>query len=589
METLRRNMHMAHTTCALLTLTLASSAFAEIKWVDPLKSDGWKVEGRIWDMPNYARLPAKAKESVRGSVWSLGQQSAGLKVRFWSNSPEIHLDYQIGGGLSMFHMPATGVSGFDLYRRSREVGMYWVAATKPTKAKASVKLIGGLDVNSRVPQLYTLYLPLYNSVKSLKIGVLEGKTLVPAKPDSLKPIVVYGTSIAQGACATRPGLAWTNILQRKLDYPIVNLGFSGNGRMETEVADLFVEQDAAVYVIDCLPNLRGGKLVGEKIGPLLDRIRSKRPKTPILLVEEAPRDNERFLASERKILREEWAALRAEFEKRKKAGENIFYLKGAELLGNDGEATVDAVHPNDVGMMRYAEAYEKVLRPILGLEQKVSGAGIPATSQLREIPGYNFMARHQEILQRNKEVQPDVVWLGDSIIHFFSGEPKAPYVRGKEAWDDLFKGRKVTNMAYGWDRTENVLWRIQRGELNGISPKKVILSIGTNDLAVKRSPKQVVQSILGLVKEVKKRQPNAELIVTGIIPRRGFVNERASVNKALNDAAKEHGYEYLDMSPAFPTVEQGGKKVIKGLSRDQLHPDGVGYRAMADFLKKEGL
>ncbi len=569
---------------SLLCVFLTTSLYSAVHWVNPLRQEGWKVEGRIWDQGNYARLPERAKATVRPAVWGLGQQSAGLCVRFWTNASEIHLDYQLAGNLSMPHMPATGVSGFDLYRRSREAGRYWVACTKPTSHKSQVKLVSGMAVDARVPQLYTLYLPLYSSVDNLRIGVPEGKTLLPARADALKPIVVYGTSIAQGACASRPGMAWTNILGRKLDWPIVNLGFSGNGRMELEVIDLLVEKEAAMFIIDCLPNLNAEQ-VKQRIGPVIDRIRESHPQTPILLVEEAPRSNARWLPAQQKSLKAEWAALRSEFDRRKTSDSKLFYLKGENLMGSDGEATVDAVHPNDLGMMRYATAYEPVVRGILAAESVRSKAGVPAVSQLREIPGYNFMERHQKILQRHQQVKPDVVWLGDSIVHFFAGEPKAVYVRGQQAWDALFKGQVVTNLAYGWDRTENVLWRVQRGELDSIKPKRILLSIGTNDLPVGRSVEQIVGSIHGLVVECKRRQPQAEILVTGIIPRKGYAEQRAAINQILAQQAADKGYRYLDLSPAFPVNTESG--LIQGLSPDQLHPNTVGYTAMAALLKKE--
>ncbi len=185
-----------------LLLLVSSTCNAQISWIDPQTSDDWVVEGRGWNEPGYGRLPAKAKSSVREPVWNLSQQSAGLRIRFWSNSPEIHLSYELANDLAMPHMPATGVSGFDLYRRMKEAGDSWVAAAKPNSRKATIKLAGGLDVDAQVPGFYTLYLPLYNRVTSLKIGVPETWTLEPAEPDSLKPIVVYGTSIAQGACAS---------------------------------------------------------------------------------------------------------------------------------------------------------------------------------------------------------------------------------------------------------------------------------------------------------------------------------------------------------------------------------------------------
>ena len=100
-----------------------------------------------------------------------------------------------------------------------------------------------------------------------------------------KPIVFYGTSITQGGCASRPGMVHTAILQRRLDHPVVNLGFSGNGKMEPEVVELMAEIDASCFVIDCLPNM-DAKEVAERTEPLVRKLREAQPKTPILLVED---------------------------------------------------------------------------------------------------------------------------------------------------------------------------------------------------------------------------------------------------------------------------------------------------------------
>src|SRR5262249_38655970 len=134
---------------------------------------------------------------------------------------------------------------------------------------------------------FLLYLPLYNGVKSLKIGVPRGAKIdkAPARPAHQKPIVVYGTSIVQGGCASRPGMVHTAILGRRFDWPVINLGFSGNGRMELEVAKLIAEIDAAAYVIDCLPNM-GARGVAERTEPLVLALRKARPSTPIVLMED---------------------------------------------------------------------------------------------------------------------------------------------------------------------------------------------------------------------------------------------------------------------------------------------------------------
>ena len=101
-----------------------------------------------------------------------------------------------------------------------------------------------------------------------------------------KPIILYGTSIAQGACASRPAMAWGTILQRSLDYPLINLGFSGNGKLAKEVLQFIGETDARLYILDCMPNLPNQK--EEDITALaIAAVKQLREKhsAPILLIE----------------------------------------------------------------------------------------------------------------------------------------------------------------------------------------------------------------------------------------------------------------------------------------------------------------
>ena len=180
-----------------------------------------------------------------------------------------------------------------------------------------------------------------------------------------KPIVFYGTSITQGGCASRPGMVHTAILQRRLNAPVVNMGFSGNGRMEMEVVELLAEIDAAVYVIDCLPNIDAAQ-VAERTEPLVRKLREVRPKTPILLVEDRSYSDSFLITSKRERNESSRHALHVAFELLRGDGvQDLFYLEGEQLLGDDNEGTVDSSHPTDLGFVRQADAFEKALRPIL--------------------------------------------------------------------------------------------------------------------------------------------------------------------------------------------------------------------------------
>lgn len=357
---------------AFLSLALLLSTFvcgAQMRWVDPLEA-GAQVHNQGWPELNgtYSRLPDKARGVVRDAVWGLSRNSAGLSIVFRSNAPEISVNYKVSGGLSMYHMPSTGTSGVDLYATDVDGGIRWCAPNFAAKfSEEEIRFdYSNLTYHPEGSTYeYHLYLPPYNTVEWLKIGVPEGSMLEFLPESAEKPIVLYGTSIAQGACASRPGNAWPNIVEREMARPLVNLGFSGNGRLEPEVFELLAEIDACVYIIDCMQNM--SSLTGE----IFDRtiagvgILRRAHQCPILLVEHSGYSNEvtsDARAEDYKATnRELW---RAYLELTFSGVKDIYYLTHDETgLGMDG--MVEGVHPNDFGMRNVATAYENKLKTIL--------------------------------------------------------------------------------------------------------------------------------------------------------------------------------------------------------------------------------
>ncbi|HIA19738.1 MAG TPA: hypothetical protein EYN70_10050, partial [Planctomycetaceae bacterium] len=215
-------------------------------------------------------------------------------------------------------------------------------------------------------------LPLYNGVKAVEIGIAPDHSLyqLPRPEDKRKPIIFYGTSITQGGCASRTGMVHTAILSRRLKQPVINLGFSGNGRMEQPLADLMASVDAAAYVIDCLPNMNAEE-VSARTEPLVHTLRKAHPQTPILLVEDRSYSNAFLVKSARDRNQQNRQALQAVFGKLKSAGvTDLHYLPGSELLGQDNLGTVDGSHPTDLGFMRMADAFEPLLKKILAASEQ---------------------------------------------------------------------------------------------------------------------------------------------------------------------------------------------------------------------------
>ena len=342
----------------------------ELKTWNPISEVQPVVEGQAWPgevEDFYDRLPLKAQQKVRKEVWDLSKNSAGLQMRFKTNTNNIEIRYVVRGRLQMPHMPATGVSGIDLYAKSKDNQWIW-AAGRYSFGDTIVYKFNDLQSSESISREYTLYLPLYNTVDWLGVSYDKNADFVPLAARDEKPVVVYGTSIAQGGCASRPGLGWTNILGRKLDRPITNLGFSGNGRLESELIELMTEIDAKIYVLDCLPNLTSSLIsaveLKNRIVESVRTLQSKRPQTPILLTEHDGYTDEEINSVKKENYQKVNRVLKEAYHSMKDQGvENIFLLSKEEI-NQDIDSMVDGVHPNDIGMMRM-QKLTKSIRIIL--------------------------------------------------------------------------------------------------------------------------------------------------------------------------------------------------------------------------------
>lgn len=356
----------------LLALVCEVNTSAQTKWMNPLEQGDNIVHGRWWNSElkdNYHRLTLRAEGKVRGAVWGLSRQSAGLSVCFHTNAPSVKVRYKVTGGLNMFHMPTTGVSGVDLYATDANGQLRWCASKFNLSYKDTInyefKDLTYFTGEDRGYD-YELFLPLYNEVAWMEIGVAEGHELRFLPAPSEQPIVVYGTSIAQGACASRTGMAWTNIVHRESRYPVINLGFSGNALIEEEVFHFLAEIPAKLFIIDCLPNMstERSELIYDRLIKGIAILREK-SSAPILLVEHNYANG---VSSQQSV---DWYTHSNKEQKRaykalcKQGVKNLFYLSHDEL-GFTQDSMVEGIHPNDLGMRQYADAYLKKIRKILG-------------------------------------------------------------------------------------------------------------------------------------------------------------------------------------------------------------------------------
>lgn len=575
-------MKKLYLTLVLACLTSTFHLYAQMQWRNPMSENFHVVCGQAWQKElkgSYYRLPDRAKEQVRKALWDLSKSSAGLSIAFRSNAPEIKVRYHVAGGLSMAHMPATGKSGVDLYATDAHGRQRWCAARYSfgdTITFTYSRLSYADDAGHGYE--YRLYLPPYNEVTWLEIGVSQESkfTFLPVSQE--KPLVIYGTSIAQGACASRPGMIWSNILERELQHPVVNLGFSGNGQLEMEFFNLLNEIDAQLFIIDCLPNLTNDRTawIYERT---LNGVRKLRQKSdaPILLVEHSGYTNDLTSAQTEKSYRDSNAELLRAYQTLQEEGiQGLHYLTHAEI-GLSMDAMVEGVHPSDLGMRQYADAYIRKIKEILHEDCDQRTVFTPCTQQRDP---YNWKERHEQILTLNKEKSPDILLIGNSITHFWAGEPKAHIVRGEDSWKKLFKGKTVHNLGFGYDRIENALWRIYHGELDGYQAKKVILLMGTNNLS-KNTDNEIIDGINELVRAVSHRQPKAQIYVAGILPRKGMEKRIAQLNDILRQQLQMGKATYIDLSLGL--IQPEGN-IIPSLFSDGLHLNKEGYQRIAKTL-----
>lgn len=569
-----------------------SQTTATYKWLDPAKAGFPVIEGQAWPTETtvaYDRFPVRAQKELNPNVWDISHSSAGLYIKFKTDAPNLVIRYKVKGDFAMSHMPATGVSGLDLY--ALDPNGKWCLAPGSFSFKDTITYrFSNIQVSAAFPGRsyeYRLFLPLYNSVSWLEIGVPGGNAFNFMPLSKEKPVLVYGTSIAQGGCASRPGLAWTAILQRALDRPLVNLGFSGTGLLEKSVIDLMAEIDAKIYVLDCMPNLISfsDQEIEKRLLASVQSLKEKHPLVPILLVEHSEGNVDGMLDTGRtagynrvnKVLGLTYSKLIA-------AGTKSVYLLTNKEIGFDINSTVDGLHPNDVGMQKYAIAYEKTIRAIINEPTGKYSTTMPVV-QSRD-GYYDWRNRHNEILTLIKTGSPKIVFLGNSILNYWGGIPKAPLARGANSWDKYLEPLGVKNFGFGWDQVENVLWRVYHEEIDGFNADKVLVMIGTNNLSG-NSDQEIIEGLKLLAEGVKVRQPKTEILLSGLLPRRAQEKRIEVLNKAISKLATQMRIRFIN--PGKLLLDSAGN-IDESLFGDGLHPNEAGYQklaiALVPYLKK---
>jgi lysophospholipase L1-like esterase len=308
----------------------------------------------------FCRVPRDALPNMNEGVQFLSRHTSGGTVRFRTDAPTVAISAELDSSQDMNHMPRTG-SGFDLYR-GRGADLTFVSGSSYASGG---KIVEGL-LDGEPPEGmrdYTLYFPLYRGVNFARLGVTPGFTVQAPKPLRVqKPLVFYGSSITQGAAASRPGNAYPAFIARWLEANFINLGFSGSARGEPEMAELIASMDMSVFVMDYDHNAKTPERLRETHQPFFRIIRDAQPNLPVVFVTRPDYHEDRETDPQHREI------VHATYQAARDAGDgNVYFVDGKTLFGDEDRdaCTVDGCHPNDLGFYRMARGIAPAVREAL--------------------------------------------------------------------------------------------------------------------------------------------------------------------------------------------------------------------------------
>lgn len=304
------------------------------------------------DDGRYHRMPLNVAEKVSAGVMKLSTNTAGGRIKFKTNSPYVVLKAKLGKYWHMYHFPACGVYGFDVYD-----GVEYKGTFRPIDRPTEFEWIVGLGDGEHD---LTVNMPLYSDVSEVLIGLAEDSEISEAggyKYDGA-PVVFYGSSITQGGCASRPGMSYQNILVRELDFEYLNLGFSGSAKAEDVIIDYIAGLDMRVFVYDYDHNSPTTEHFEQTHEKMFLAIREKHPDMPIILMSRPSQD----VKARIEIINRTYQNALARGDKK------VYIVGGAGLNAKDG--TVDGCHPNDLGFYYMARDLAPVLMKALEDSEK---------------------------------------------------------------------------------------------------------------------------------------------------------------------------------------------------------------------------
>lgn len=227
-----------------------------------------------------------------------------------------------------------------------------------------------------------------------------------------------------------------------------------------------------------------------------------------------------------------------------------------------------------------------------GLSLLTAVAGnLPDTlkSEPHQRDSYNWAERQKAVIDRNREIKPDYIFFGDSITHWWGGEPVTKMKAiGPDSWANLFRDHAVTNMGFGFDYIDNAYYRAENGALKGISPRVILVNLGTNNIGHRKdSAKACADNMKAFIALLRKKSPKAKILLIGIYPRKepALADTIAEANRRYAKLAD--GKRVFFTNPGKLLLADNGKLANPKFMRDVVHLNAAGYRVIGAELEKE--
>ncbi len=324
-----------------------------------------QIQGKIEQSHTFHRLDTSRYTDMPPRVKNLLTNAAGLFVAFKTNSTVIAAKWCVTGSKGLANLTSVVNKGLDLYIKSKNEWVYAGSGIPGQECSESV-LVKNMSGEEKE---CLLYLPLYDETKSLQLGLDPASSFISMDNPFNKRVLVYGSSITQGASASRPGLAYPAMLSRMTGYSFINMGMSGSAKMEKSVADVVANADADAFILDCVPNSTPLQ-IKERTAYLVNAIRTRHPEKPVIMVESIVRESGNWDTTIALNVKQQNENFRSEYHKLKAKGiKKLYYVPADNLLGTDHEGTIDGVHPNDLGFYRMITVLKPAILKVLKKEK----------------------------------------------------------------------------------------------------------------------------------------------------------------------------------------------------------------------------